>query len=90
MEPMVKALGFIVTVSLLGVPLCVHAQGTSQQNYRGGYGGSGSPGTASISPNNNPAVVAPRNSLGTGQGRIEDAFGLTPQHQKELGISKPQ
>jgi hypothetical protein len=86
---MVKVLGFIVTVSLLGMSPCAHAQGTSQQNYRGGYVGSGSPSAAPTTSNSNPSVVAPRNSMGSGQNR-EGALGLTPLHQKELGISKQQ
>jgi hypothetical protein len=86
---MVKALGFIVAVSLLGVSPCAHAQGTSQQNSRGGFGGSSAPGAAPAASNSTPAVAAPRNSMGAGQSR-EGALGLTPQHQKELGISKQQ
>jgi hypothetical protein len=86
---MVKALGFIIAVSLLGMPPCAHAQGTSQQNSRGGYVGSSGPGAAPTTSNSNPSVVAPRNSVGAGQSR-EGALGLTPQHQKELGISKQQ
>ena len=83
---MVKALGFVITVSLLSIPLCANAQGTSQQNSRGGYVGSTSPGAASTSSNS--TAGAPRTSAGA--GRSEGAFGLTPQHQKELGISKQQ
>jgi hypothetical protein len=85
---MVKTPGIIVIVFLLGMSPCALAQGISQQNYRGGYVGSNSPGAATTS-NNNPTVVAPRNAMGAGQSR-EGALGLTAQHQKELGISKQQ
>ena len=88
MEPMVKALGFVVTVSLLSMPLCANAQGVSQQSNRGGSVGSTSPGAASTSSNSIPSAGAPRTSAG--QSRSEGALGLTPQHQKELGISKQQ
>jgi hypothetical protein len=88
---MVKALGFIVTVSLLGMPLCGHAQGTSQQSgTRGGYAGSSSPAAAPTNSNNSPSVAPSRNSAGTSQNRTEGAYGLTPQLQKELGITRQQ
>jgi hypothetical protein len=86
---MVKALEFIIVVSLLGMSPCAHAQGTSQQNSRGGYVGSSAPGAAAATSNSNPSVIAPRNSMGASQSR-EGTLGLTPQHQKELGISKQQ
>ena len=89
---MVKPLGLIVAVSLLGIPLCAQAQGTSQQNgTRGGYVGTNPAGANSTNSNNGSSAAAPsRNSGGTGKNRTEGAYGLTPQHQKELGISRQQ
>jgi len=84
--------GFLTIVLLLCTPPCALAQGTSQQSgVRGGYVGPSSPGATSQPPTNTPALgSASRNSTGTGQGRSEGAYGLTPQHQKELGISRQQ
>ena len=84
--------GFLMIVLLLCIPPCALAQGTSQQNgIRGGYVGTSSPGATSQSPINAPSSGSPsRNSTGTGQPRSEGAYGLTPQHQKELGISRQQ
>jgi hypothetical protein len=77
---------------LLSASPCALAQGTSQQNnIRGGYVGPSSPSATSQSPANTPSLGSPsRNSTGTGQGRTEGAYGLTPQLQKELGIGRQQ
>jgi hypothetical protein len=91
-----ERLGILIATFLLCVPLSARAQGTyTQGGIRNGYGGGSigpahSPtsantaaGSASITPSAN------RNS-GTGQKPSEGAFGLTPQLQKELGISRQQ
>jgi hypothetical protein len=69
------------------------AQGTSPNGIRNGYGGvtpspPSSSGTTGGSTSN--ASAASRNPAGTNQGRSEGALGLTPQLQKELGISRQQ
>jgi hypothetical protein len=88
---MIKAL-FLITISLLCMPPCARAQGTSPQNgVRNGYVGTSSPGATSPSSTNGASSGSPsRNSTGTGQARSEGAYGLTPQLQKELGISRQQ
>jgi hypothetical protein len=85
---MVKPLGFIVVVSLLGMPVCAQAQGTSQQNdTRGGQCWHQSGWRRFDEFQYGSSVARSRNSGRTGQNRTE---GLTPQHQKELGINKQQ
>lgn len=88
---MINTLGFLTTISLLCMPLYAYAQGVSQQNgIRSGYVGTSSPGTTSTSSANSPSGSPARNSPGTVQPRSEGAYGLTPQLQKELGISRQQ
>jgi hypothetical protein len=88
---MIKTLGFLIAISLLSMPLRALAQGASQQNgVRSGYVGTSSPGATSQSSTASPSVSPSRNSIGTGQSRSEGAYGLTPQLQKELGISRQQ
>jgi hypothetical protein len=83
-------LGFLIPVFLLYAP-CAMAQGTSQQTgVRSGYGGTGSPVATSPSSTSSPTVSPSRNPVGAGQSRSEGAYGLTPQLQKELGISRQQ
>jgi hypothetical protein len=90
-EQMVKRLGFLIAASLICMPLCAQAQGTPPQSgKRGGYAGTSSPGTTSPSSTKNLSGSPSRNSTATGQGRTEGAYGMTPQLQKELGISRQQ
>jgi hypothetical protein len=96
-----ERLGILIATSLLCVPLCARAQGTTytqgsiRNGYGGGYGG-GSIGTTSSPPSVNGAAGSAsipsvnRNSMGTGQKPAEGALGLTPQLQKELGINRQQ
>jgi hypothetical protein len=82
-----KRLLFLILASLLGSPLCAQAQGTSQQIY----GGHSRPVGANIFTSSRPSIApasASRNS--TGAGRTEGALGLSPQLQKEVGISRQQ
>ena len=69
------------------------AQGTSSNGIRNGYGSvtpsSPSSGGATAGSNSNPSS-GNRNPTVTSQGRSEGALGLTPQLQKELGISRQQ
>jgi hypothetical protein len=88
---MIKTLGFLTTTSLLCMPLYAHAQAVVQQNgIRSGYAGTSSPDTSSAGTTNSPYGSPARNSPGTSQPRSEGAYGLTPQLQKELGISRQQ
>ena len=92
-----ERLRILIVTFLLCVPLCARAQSTyTQGGIRNGYGG-GSIGTASSPTSANTAAgsasITPsvnRNSMGTGQKPSEGALGLTPQLQKELGISRQQ
>jgi hypothetical protein len=92
---MMKALNALLLVTSLLAGAYASAQGTYSNGIRSGYvgptsgtqssttnGTSGSPTTSYSSP-------ATRNP-GTGQGRTEGAMGLTPQLQRELGISRQQ
>src|ERR1700744_371442 len=90
--PMIKMrLAFLPLLFLVGTPLCALAQGVSQQNgVRSGYVGTNSPGATSQRPINSPSNSPSRSSAGTGQGRTEGALGMTPQLQKETGISRQQ
>jgi hypothetical protein len=91
-----ERLGILIATFLLCVPLSARAQGTyTQGGIRQGYG-SGSIGPANSPSSANTAAgsasITPsvnRNS-GTGQKPSEGALGLTPQLQKELGISRQQ
>ena len=81
---------------LIGSSLSAEAQGTYQGTYatttRSGYGG-GSPGAtnAAKASSTSPSLAVPAaRNLGTGQGRTEGAMGLSPQLQKEMGISRQQ
>src|ERR1700733_9098682 len=84
-------LGFSLLVFLVCAPLCAVAQGTSQPNgVRSGYAGTNSSRATTQSPTNSPSGSPSRSSAGTSQGRSEGALGLTPQLQKEMGISRQQ
>lgn len=77
---------------LIGTSLSAEAQGTYAPTARSGYGSSNSNTSNAFHPSSTPssfASQAPRN-LGTGQGRTEGAMGLSPQLQREMGISRQQ
>jgi len=83
----------LALAAVLGTSMSAEAQGTYPNGVRGGYAGSApvsaSPTTSSPPPS--PAYPAPATrNLGTGQGRSEGAMGMTPQMQKELGITRQQ
>lgn len=81
---------------LIGTTLSAAAQGTYTNGVRSGYAGTTSnsssstaTSTGSSAGTTSSSTQAPRN-LGTGQGRTEGAMGLSPQLQKEMGISRQQ
>lgn len=77
----------------LGTTLSAAAQGTYSNGVRSGYAGtnSSSPATTSTGPSPGTASSTPSSrNLGTGQGRTEGAMGLSPQLQKEMGITRQQ
>lgn len=81
---------FLAGALLIGTSCSAEAQGTYTSPARNAQG-SGTSGTVN-SPNTSSAtpayaVPATRNA-GTGQGRTEGAMGLSPQLQKEMGISR--
>ncbi len=80
---------------MLTMSLAAHAQGTGSNGVRSGYAGtpsapqnSTSSGTPASGASSYPVPVT--RNLGTGQGRTEGAMGLTPQLQRELGITRQQ
>ena len=87
----------LVGVALsIGTSMSVAAQGTSSNGIRSGYTGGYSGTTSSSSTSSTTSAGSggsstpvPRN-LGTGQGRTEGAMGLSPQLQREMGISRQQ
>jgi hypothetical protein len=88
---------FLVAIFLLCTPSCIRAQGTYTQNgIRNGYGGGPVGPSTSPASTNTPAgspsksSSGNRNSIGTGQSLSEGAFGVSPQLQRELGISRQQ
>jgi hypothetical protein len=94
---MMKKLGVLLAVAaLLGTSLSAQAQGTYSNGIRSGYAGSvpnstGSPSSTNTSSSGASSYPAPATrNLGTGRDRSEGAMGLTPQLQKELGISRQQ
>jgi hypothetical protein len=83
------AKGILVVLLLFGGS--AWAQGTNTAGIRSGYGAAASPpSTASPGTTSSGASPRPQNSIGTGQRRSEGAFGLSPQLQRELGISRQQ
>jgi hypothetical protein len=88
---MIKAIPGLLTAVFVCSPLCALAQSTSQQSgIRSGYVGTNSTGATSPSSTTTSSGSPSRNPVGTGQSRPEGAYGLTPQLQKELGISRQQ
>ncbi|QPF90301.1 hypothetical protein [Bradyrhizobium commune] len=88
----------LLAVSLLAsTPLSAAAQGTYTNGVRSGYAGtttsssssSTATSTGSSAGTASSSIQSSRN-LGTGQGRTEGAMGLSPQLQKEMGISRQQ
>lgn len=87
---------FLAISLLFGTTLSASAQGTYTSGARNGYAGttsssssSATTSTGSSAGTTSSSTQSPRN-LGTGQGRIEGAMGLSPQLQKEMGISRQQ
>lgn len=81
---------------LIGSSLSAAAQSTYANGVRSGYAGTTSRSTSSTATSTGSSAVSvspPSQSsrnLGTGQGRTEGAMGLSPQLQKEMGISRQQ
>jgi len=67
-------------------------QGTSPNGIRSGYLGTSpsSPNSTTTSAGTPSSPTSTSRNVGTGQGRTEGAFGLTPQLQREMGISRQQ
>ncbi|MGY4615544.1 hypothetical protein ACVWZ4_000771 [Bradyrhizobium sp. USDA 4472] len=90
---MMNGHGLLVAGALfIGLSFPAKAQGTyTITTTRGGYTGStyGTPDAPKAPATSRYVAPAPRNP-GTGQGRTEGAMGLTPQLQRELGISRQQ
>jgi hypothetical protein len=86
------AVALIIGTSL-GTSLPAVPQGTYPNGVRSGYAGTNSSSSTTTSAGSSTgassATQASRN-LGTGQGRTEGAMGLSPQLQKEMGISRQQ
>jgi hypothetical protein len=86
-------LGFLAAIFILCTPLSAQAQGYPT-GIRTGTNGSTSSGsaTSSTQTSTTSASRAPagNRNMGTGQTQPEGALGMTPQLQKELGISRQQ
>jgi len=80
----------LAAAMLIGTSCSAEAQGTYASPARNAQGTSAS--GAVNSPNTSsatPAYAAPAaRNAGTGQGRTEGAMGLSPQLQREMGISR--
>ena len=85
---------FVAIALLIGTPLSAAAQGTYTNGVRSGYAGttSSSPAAPSTGSPTGQITASPQTSrnLGTGQGRTEGAMGLSPQLQREMGLSRQQ
>lgn len=67
------------------------AQNTNSNGIRSGYGSQmgSQPATAAPASSSSTRSSGSRN-LGTGRGRTEGAMGLSPQLQRQLGITRQQ
>lgn len=77
---------------VLGTSMPAEAQATYSNGLRSGYAGSApaSTGPTNTSPSTSPHLPPAGRNLGTGPGRNEGVMGLSPQLQKELGITRQQ
>lgn len=77
---------------LIGASVSAAAQSTSANGVRSGYTGttSSSPASGATSTRSTSSQTQTSRNLGTGQGRTEGAMGLSPQLQREMGVSRQQ
>ncbi len=76
---------------LICTSLSAAAQSTSSNGVRSGYAGttsSSSPTSTATPAGSAASSTQTSRNLGTGQGRTEGAMGLSPQLQREMGISR--
>jgi hypothetical protein len=86
-------LGFLAAIFVLCTPLNAQAQDYPSAIRTGTNGStpsdSATPSTQTSTTSPSRAPAGNRN-MGTGQSQPEGALGITPQLQKELGISRQQ